>query len=252
MARHVKPHLRNDHHLERHASWLELFYDLVFAVTVSQLAHHLNAELTPVKLAEFLGLFVPVWWAWTGQTMFSTRFESDDPVQRVFTLLQMLCAAAMAVQAGSHGLDAFHGFAFAYAALRFCLVLQYWRVWRHDTSSREITGYLARVFMIGTVLAFASGFAPPVVAWPLWLAAVAADLIGPRLAVARMKQAPVHRGHLPERLALFTLIFLGESLAALVRGLGEADLWLPSVLIGVFTLVIAASLWWTYFDHFAR
>ena len=249
---HSKPRLRDDHHLERHASWLELFYDLIFAVTISQLAHHLQADLSPRTLAEFLGLFVPVWWAWVGQTMFSTRFESDDPVQRVFTLFQMLCAAIMAVQLGGMDLDAFHGFAFAYAALRACLVLQYVRVWRHDPGSREISGYLARVFAVGTVLAFASAFATPMVAWPLWLGAMAADIIGPRLASSLMRSAPVHRGHLPERLALFTLIFLGESLAAEVRGLAAADLWLPSVLIGVLSFGVAASLWWVYFDHFSR
>ena len=248
----AKPRLRDDHHLERHASWLELFYDLIFAVTISQLAHHLQADLTLRTFAEFLGLFVPVWWGWVGQTMFSTRFESDDPVQRVFTLVQMLCAAIMAVQLGGHGLDAFRGFAFAYAALRACLVLQYARVWRHDPGSRAISGYLAGVFSVGTLLAFASAFAPPVVAWPLWLGAMASDLIGPRFAIARLQQVPVHRGHLPERLALFTLIFLGESQAAVVRGLGAADLWLPSVVIGVLGFGVAASLWWVYFDHFSR
>ena len=87
-----KPRLRDDHHLERHASWLELFFDLVFAITVSQLAHRLYPDLTPLKFAQFLGLFLPVWWAWVGQTMFATRFDSDDAAQRVLTLAQMLFA----------------------------------------------------------------------------------------------------------------------------------------------------------------
>ena len=30
----------------RHATWLELFYDLVFVVAVSQVAHNLYADVT--------------------------------------------------------------------------------------------------------------------------------------------------------------------------------------------------------------
>ena len=252
MAHHRKPRLRDDHHLERHASWLELFYDLVFAVTVSQLAHRLTLELTPLAIAQFLGLFVPVWWGWVGQTMFSTRFESDDPVQRILTLFQMLCAAIMAVQAGGATHAQFQGFAIAYAALRAGLVLQYLRVWRHDPASRAVSGWLAGVFTIGVLLAGLAGFVGPQWAWPVWLLALSVDLVGPRLGIARMRRAPVHPTHLPELFALFTLIFLGESLAAEVRGLAAADLWLPSVVIGVFAFVIASCLWWLYFDHFAR
>jgi low temperature requirement protein LtrA len=125
-------------------------------------------------------------------------------------------------------------------------------VWRHDPSSRAVSGWLAGAFSVGVVCAVAAGLAPASLAWGLWLLALAVDLIGPRLGVERMRRAPVHRTHLPERFALFTLIFLGESLAAVVRGLAAADLWWPSVVIGVFAFVIASCLWWLYFDHFAR
>lgn len=252
MSHARRPQLRDDHHLERHASWLELFFDLVFAVTVSQLAHRLTLDINALALAQFLGLFVPVWWAWVGQTMFATRFESDDPVQRILTLFQMLCAAIMAVQAGGVTHDRFQGFALAYAALRMGLVLQYVRVWRHDPPSRPVSGWLAAAFSLGVMCSLAAGLAPASLAWALWLLALAVDLVGPRLGIERMRRAPVHRTHLPERFALFTLIFLGESLAAVVRGLAAADLWLPSVVIGVFAFVIASCLWWLYFDHFAR
>lgn len=252
MRRHPKPRLRDDHHIERHASWLELFYDLVYAVTVSQLAHRLYPDLTPLAFVQFLGVFVPVWWAWVGQTMFSTRFDSDDPVQRVLTLAQMLFAAVMAVQVGGMAYDDFRGFALAYAALRACLVLQYLRVWRHDRDSRAVTGYLAAVFSVSVGFAVASALTGPRVAWATWLTGILVDVLGPRFAVKRLQRAPVHGTHLPERFALFTLIFLGESLAAEVRGLAAANLWLPSVVIGLLGFTVAGGLWWLYFDHFSR
>jgi low temperature requirement protein LtrA len=45
----------------RHATWLELFYDLVFVVAVSQLAHKLSANVTVKGFSSFVFLFIPVW-----------------------------------------------------------------------------------------------------------------------------------------------------------------------------------------------
>jgi low temperature requirement protein LtrA len=62
----------------RRATWLELFFDLVFVAAVSQLANALAAEPTTTRFFEFLGLFVPVWWAWMGFTFYANRFDTDD------------------------------------------------------------------------------------------------------------------------------------------------------------------------------
>ncbi len=48
---------------ERHATWLELFYDLVFVVAISQLAHNLNEDVSLSGFLGFVFLFVPVWWS---------------------------------------------------------------------------------------------------------------------------------------------------------------------------------------------
>ena len=52
------------HRDERHASWLELFFDLVFAGAVGQLAGALQDHLRLGTLARFVLLFIPVWWLW--------------------------------------------------------------------------------------------------------------------------------------------------------------------------------------------
>ena len=44
----------------------------------------------------FAPLFALIWWAWTGHTVFSTRFDPDDVVQRGLTLVQMFAVAVMA------------------------------------------------------------------------------------------------------------------------------------------------------------
>jgi low temperature requirement protein LtrA len=54
----------------RHATWLELFYDLVFVVVIFQLAHNLEEDFSLNGFLGFLALFVPVWWSWTGAGRF--------------------------------------------------------------------------------------------------------------------------------------------------------------------------------------
>ncbi len=39
---------------KRHATWAELFYDLVFVVLVARLAHRLGSHLDPAGVGEFL------------------------------------------------------------------------------------------------------------------------------------------------------------------------------------------------------
>jgi len=81
----------------RHATWLELFYDLVFAVVIFQLGHNLEEDFSFYGFLGFLALFVPVWWSWTGAAFYATRFDTDDLGHRILVLLQMVGAAALAV-----------------------------------------------------------------------------------------------------------------------------------------------------------
>ena len=133
---------------ERHATWLELFYDLVFVAVVSQLSENLSHDISLAGLLSFIALFIPVWFAWLGATFFATRFGTDDLVHRILTLLQMMGAAAMAVNV-SHGLgETSAGFALSYAAIRFLLVIEYVRIGWHISSARPLT----KRYLIGFAL----------------------------------------------------------------------------------------------------
>ncbi|PIR97452.1 MAG: hypothetical protein COT91_01445 [Candidatus Doudnabacteria bacterium CG10_big_fil_rev_8_21_14_0_10_41_10] len=50
----------------RHATWIELFYDLVFVISMARLTEFLVEHLLINGFLSFLLLFVPVWWAWVG------------------------------------------------------------------------------------------------------------------------------------------------------------------------------------------
>ena len=51
---------------ERHATWLELFFNLVFVISIAEVVHTLEDYRTLADFAGTAGLFVAVWWAWVG------------------------------------------------------------------------------------------------------------------------------------------------------------------------------------------
>jgi low temperature requirement protein LtrA len=79
---------------ERHATWMELFYDLLFAAVVAQLSLQLSHDLAPFGILKFALLFVPVWWAWIGQAFYATRFDTDDLGHRLFIMLSTCPSAS--------------------------------------------------------------------------------------------------------------------------------------------------------------
>lgn len=233
----------------RHATWLELFYDLVFVVAVSQLAHKLSNEVSLPGFLNFAALFVPVWWAWIGTTFYANRFDTDDIGRRILMGLQMLAIATLAVNV-HHGLgESSIGFALAYAASRLMLVLEYlWAGW-HIPKARPLTNRYALGFTVGALLWLISVFVPLPFRLGLWAIGLLIDFATP-LSIGRITlQIPPHADHLPERFGLFTIIVLGEAIIAVVNGISEIDWNGVSVMAAVLGFTTAFSLWWIYFEN---
>jgi low temperature requirement protein LtrA len=233
----------------RRASWLELFFDLIFVAAVAQIGVPLGAEYTLHGLVRYGLMFLLIWWAWVGHTMYSTRFDADDIVQRLLTLLQIFAAAAMAANAKS-AFDSRDsaGFGAAYAVLRAVLVVQYLRAHAVKETRRLTTLFAVGFGAAAFLWAVAAIFPAPVRFW-LWAAALLIDLGTPWLAVHHTHKYPPDAEHLPERFGLFTIILLGESVASVMHGMESQDMWSPSAAISAFTgLSLAFGYWWWYFD----
>jgi low temperature requirement protein LtrA len=233
----------------RKVTWLELFFDLIFVAAVAQVADPLRDHYSVIGLVRFAPLFALIWWAWTGHTVFSTRFDSDDVIQRGLTLVQMFAVAAMAANA-KDALDSRSsaGFAAAYAGVRFILVAQYFRARRVPDARSLATRYL--VGHGGAALLWlTSAFVPAPERFWLWGVAFALDLGTPWLALRHSVKIPPDAAHLPERFGLFTLILLGESVVAVMRGMESQEDWTPSAATSAFLgMGISFLIWWWYFD----
>ncbi len=235
---------------ERHTTWLETFYDLVFAVAVAALGVRLGADLSAVGVLRFLALFIPLWWTWLGHTVYDTRFDTDDVPQRLLTFGIMLAAAAMAVTIPRAFEGASAGFAAAYVAARACLLLLYGRAYRHAVEARPFVLYYLASFGCGAALWAMSILTPPQVRYALWTIGMAVELATPWLVRPTLRRAPVDTSHLPERLALFTVIVLGELITAVVGSVGSVStgrIAAAALVAAMLAFVLAACVWWVYF-----
>jgi low temperature requirement protein LtrA len=141
------------------------------------------------------------------------------------------------------------GFALAYVGARAILIVMYLRARRHVPETRQlVTGYLQGMSIAAAVW-FISVFVPEPFRYILWAAGLLID--GYNVYRVRRIQAtvPLDVAHLPERFGLFTILVLGESIAAIVAGLGHEGWAAGPVATAILSVVVATGLWWIYFDN---
>jgi low temperature requirement protein LtrA len=242
------PQLRTlDEDGERHASWLELFFDVVFVVAIAQLAHELVEDHSLRGFVVFGALFLPVFIAWQGFTFYADRFDTDDVVFRLAIFAAMLAIAALAVQIPDVADGKSTGFVVAYIVLRSLMIALYLRSYRHVPSARPLIARYAAGYALGSALWLVSLLFPAPTRYVLWGVALAWEYSLP-IRFRRFHSAiPVSTSHVPERFGLFTIIVFGETIVAVALGTDRSDWALQAALAGALGFVATALLWWIYF-----
>jgi low temperature requirement protein LtrA len=234
---------------ERHASWLELFFDLVLVVAIAQLAHLFVHHPDWHGAALAGGLYLAVFLAWQGFSFYADRFDTDDLPFRVATFVQMLALLALAVQIPDVAKGSYAGFAIAFAVFRGILVALYVRAYRHAAEARPLIGRYGSVYAFSVALWLVSAALPASWSPVIWAAAILLDLSMPPLNTRLHRNIPVDPAHVPERFGLFSLIVLGELVVSVASGTMEAT-WSPGVVaVAVAGFGVAACLWWVYFER---
>jgi low temperature requirement protein LtrA len=230
---------------DRHSSWLELFFDLVFVAAVSRLAGALQHDPTMGDLPRFAGLFILVWWTWLNFSIYADRHEAeDDPVHRLVFLLAGLFGVVLAVGAAQAMDGHLVAFFVAFLALR-ALQMGLWARARLQVPQvarlyrRHLCTFGTGAAVWAASLAFPSPIRPA-----LWAVAIVVEVAGPVAAARAHTSLPLNPIHLTERLEVFVLIVLGESVTRLVDA-ATRRAWTPQLTV-VLTAAFAtiASQWW--------
>lgn len=236
----------------RSVSYLELFYDLVFVVLIGQAAHTLAAHPGWRGTAEFVAVFGLVWIAWINGTLYHELHGRDDGRSRFYVFAQMGVLAVLAVFTGYAGTADGTAFALTYSVLLLLLFWQWYEVRRHDLPQDK---QASTPYLIGLTVTIAAMLASA------WLAD------GPRVAVwigiscgwvvlgltgflGRSRPLTFFQPteSLVERMALFVIIVLGETVVGVVNGINETERDALTIMTGVLGLVIGFGIFWNYFD----
>ena len=227
---------------ELRVSTLELFFDLVFVFTLTQLTGLLTHDLAAERVAQVVLIFIVLFWMYGGYVWLTNQVPPDRPARRLLVVLGMgaffVCALSIP--------EAFDRGGIAFGLGYLLVILVHAGLWLQIYGPSVTVRF--GVFNVGAALIVTTaGFLEGPGAYGLWVAAIAILFITPRIAGRAAPQFPLRSGHFVERHGLLLIVALGESVVAI--GIGIAGLVLDVGVFGsaVLGLALAATLWWAYF-----
>ncbi len=247
------PRLRSSPWEELHTTWVELFFDLVVAVAITQVARPLLDTLSATAVTVFLGLFILVWWVWSGHTVYTTRFEVDDVPYTFLAFAQMLAIVGIAVAVSQVSLGDTLGFGIAYLISRFMLLILYARAWYYVARTRQLVRIYLIGFGAGASIWAVSLFITPPLQFVLWGLSLIVDMLTPWMVwITTPPASEVNPTHIPERLATFTTIVLGLTVAVIVTTLTSRQITAGATAVAALGFIAVACIWWIYYTHLDR
>ena len=230
---------------EERVTPLELFFDLVFVLALTQCTALMAAVPTWEGVAQALLILALLWWAWGGYAWLTSVLDPEEGAVRIvmFAAMAAMLVAALCVPEAFDRLALL--FAGAYAAVRIAHIVLFVLASRDDPQLRRSVVGLAMSTAVGVGLIAAAAATDDVLQGSLWALAIVLDFGGPYLfGVEGWKMLPEH---FAERFGLIVIIALGESIVAIGAG-AEIGVDAGVVLAAVLGTAVAAALWWLYFD----
>ncbi|WP_329328899.1 low temperature requirement protein A [Streptomyces mirabilis] len=239
----------------RTATSLELLFDLCFVIAVAQASASLSTAVTGghyiTGSLRFALVFFTIWWAWMNFTWFASAYDPDDVPYRLTVLVQItgsLILAAGVPRAFEEG--DLRVITLGYALLRTALAVLWLRAARSDPGRRR-TALRFAVGVTGCQIGWVGVlFLPAPAQLPAIIGLIVAELSVPVWAQSA-GMTPWHPHHIAERYELFTLIVLGESVAAAttaVRGAFDRHHNAGALyLLAAGGLLMVFAMWWLYF-----
>jgi low temperature requirement protein LtrA len=224
---------------------LELFFDLVFVLALTQCTALMARTPTWEGLLKGLLVLAVLWWSWAGYAWLTSVVDPEEGAVRLsmFAAMAAFLVAALCVPR-AFGADALL-FACAYGVVRSAHIALFMLASRDDPALRQSVLGLAVSTAVGVGLLVSAAFAGGALQLAIWGLAVLLDLGGPFLFGADgWKLVP---GHFAERHGAIIIIALGESIVAIGAGT-SAGVDAGVVAAAVLGIVVACAMWWLYFD----
>jgi low temperature requirement protein LtrA len=231
--------------LPQRVSTLELFFDLVFVFTITQLTSYLARDVTLAAAGRVLLVFGLLWWMYGGYAWLTNARTPSLAPERLLLLLGMAGFLVIGLSIphafgvnGSHGRD---GVALGLGYLVVVCVHSglYLRV------NRNI-GRMLPFNLASPVLVIIAGLTPAPAAYALWVAALAVQVLGP-VFVRLESRFEIQPAHFVERHGALMIVAFGESVADVGIGAEGRPVDAALVLSAALGLALTAALWWAFF-----
>ena len=233
---------------EERVTPLELFFDLVFVLALTQCTELMSQGHTWHAMSQGIIVLAALWWAWVGYAWLTSVVDAEEGAARlvIFVATAAMLVAALCVPDafGNQGLT----FAIAYGVVRVAHIWLFVLASDGQEDLRNSVTGLAVSTAIGVTLLAVASFLDGWEQGAMWIVAIMLDAGGPFLfGAAGWRLVP---NHFAERHGLIVIIALGESLVAIGVGaeFGLSGLVIVAAVLGTF---LAAAMWWTYFDVLA-
>ena len=225
-------------------STLELFFDLVFVFTITQLTSVLVAGGDAAAVVQVVVMFLLVWWMYDGYAWLTNAIATDRVRYRLLLIGGMggFLVVALSIPQAYDG----EGLAFGLALL--VVVLLHASMYVKGTSVSEVAAILRIVpfNLVGAALVIVGGAFGGDAEWVLW--AAAGTLLWCTPWFTSVEGFVVSAAHFVERHGLVVIIALGESIVVIGAGAAGLELDVGLVLVALLALALSASLWWMYFS----
>jgi low temperature requirement protein LtrA len=233
---------------DQKVTFVELFFDLVFVFSVTQVVHLMHGHIDLASAGAALLVFWLVWWSWTQFTWALNAANTDHPSIQLLTLIATAIAFLLAVGI-PHALDTgAWWFAIPYVALRTVgLLLYYWVAWA-DPDHRRAVATFGAFSISGLIAVLVGAMYGGAILYLCWAAAIALDLFA-ALVGAQREGWNLHPEHFVERHGLIVIIALGETLIVAAAGLVDAPRTPVFIATGILSVAVLCGLWWTYFPY---
>ena len=232
-----------DDSLPGRVTTLELFFDLVFAFTITQLTALLVHRFSAAGALEVVLVFGVLWWMYGGYAWLTNARAPDQTLDRLLLLAGMagFLVAGLAIPRGFGPGDTGTRVALGVGYLIVVII--------HSALFYRVNHNIVRVTpfnVTSALLVIAAAFTATPAAWLLWAAAVAIQWLSPLIAHPGGR-FDIRPAHFAERHAALVIVALGESIAAIGIAAAPAGVTVSVALSAVLGLALSAALWWSYF-----
>jgi low temperature requirement protein LtrA len=224
---------------------LELFFDLVFVLALTQCTALMSHDQSWSGLAQGLLVLGVLWWAWVGYSWLTSVIDPEEGAVRLVFFVAMAAMLIVSLSVQEAFGDLALAFALALGVFRCAHIVLFMLAGADDEGLRRSVIGLAASTAIAVGLLLLASLFDGLAQGALWALALFLDMAGPYFFGSEGWR--IVPGHFAERHGLIVIIALGESIVALGIGAsGELDLGIgAAAVLGIF---LAAALWWTYFD----